>query len=36
MSGISGVEPRLRAALADLVEMKMLMARVMASLHGLS
>ena len=34
-SRISGDEPRLRAALADLEAMKMLMARVTATLHAL-
>ena len=34
-SGISGAEPRLRVALAALEEMKVLMARVTATLHAL-
>jgi len=34
-SGISGDEPQLRAALADLGEMKVLMARITASLYAL-
>ena len=34
-SGISGDEPQLRAALADLEEMKVLMARITASLYAL-
>jgi len=34
-SGISRAEPRLRAALADLDEMKVLMARITANLYAL-
>jgi len=34
-SGISGAEPRLRVALAALEKMKVLMARVAATLHAL-